>query len=100
MFEKVYVDRQPRIGDLIEATSNPLGICDQIVGYEYRIVDLYHGFVVATSDRLPRNKKININDKYYEIVEYREIPEPKEKHVKVYKFLGIPFGKRTTYIYE
>ena len=101
MKEKVYVKRTPRIGDLVEAIAKPYDIGDQIVGYIYEIVRLGHGYIVVTSERLPNFKhEITIIDGCYSVIEYKDVPEPKETHVKIYKFLGIPFGKRVTYIYE
>jgi hypothetical protein len=100
MKKKVYVSRHPRIGDTVEAICKPFA-ADHEVGYEYEIVKLRSGYIVVTGERMPfRKTEITILDGDYTIVEYRDVPIPKETHVKTYKFLGIPFMKRTTYIYE
>ncbi|PLR72242.1 hypothetical protein [Bacillus sp. UMB0728] len=99
--EKVYLNRHAEIGDTVEAVSNPFNVGDHIVGYEYTVKRLGHGYVVVTSNRLPKhNNEIVISDDHYQVIEYKVVPEPKETHIKTYKFLGIPFGKRTTYIYD
>jgi hypothetical protein len=98
---KVFLDRHPRIGDLVEATSNPFNIGDQKIGYEYIITSLGHGYICVRGDRMPAARnEILISDGNYKIIEYQDVPKPKETHVKKYKFLGIPFGTRTTYIYD
>jgi hypothetical protein len=101
LIEKVYLNRHAEVGDAVEDISNPFNYADHIVGYEYIVTKLGHGYIKVTSDRLPRHKKeILICDDHYQVIEYRTIPEPKETHIKTYKFLGIPFGKRNTYVYD
>jgi hypothetical protein len=100
MKKKVYVDRTPKVGDIVEAISKPR-TADHEIGYEYKILRLRSGYVVVTGERMTfRKTEINILDGHYRIVEYKDVPKPKETHIKVYKFLGIPFVKKTTYIYD
>lgn len=98
--KKVYVERQPKVGDWVEATEKPFNVGDWQIGHEYQVIRLFDAFIVVIGDRMPYDKdKITIADGRYRVFEYQEVPEPKETHVKHYKFLGISFGKRTTYIY-
>jgi hypothetical protein len=100
MLEKVYLNRLAEVGDTVESVSNPFNHGDHIVGYQYEVIRVGHGYIVVTSDRLPSWKRdITIGDGMYQVIEYNEVPEPKETHVKEFKFLGITFGKRTTYVY-
>jgi hypothetical protein len=99
--KKVYLNRSPKVGDMVESVSNPFEKWEHKVGYEYKITKLGNGYILATGERLPTGKEeVIISDGHYEVFEYQDIPKPKEIHVKTYKFLGIPFGKRTTYIYD
>ena len=101
MLKKVYLNRKPRVGDIVEAISNPFNHGDQIVGYEYEVLKLSHGYIVVTGDRMPAAKsELIIRDGCYQVIDYRPVQKPKEKHVKVYKFLGIPVGKRIVYVYD
>ncbi|MEI2465096.1 hypothetical protein [Niallia taxi] len=101
MKNKYYLHREVIVGDIVEATSNPFGVGDWIVGYHYSVVKLGHGYIVVTSDRLSKGKKeIVIDDGKYRVIECRLVKKPKETHVKVFKILGIPVGKKTTYIYD
>ncbi|MFJ3388845.1 hypothetical protein [Lysinibacillus sp. NPDC086135] len=104
MLKKKYFNIYAKVGDTVVTTSNPFNNGDWVTGYEYEVIELGHGYIVATSDRLPSYKKeITIGDAYYQVVKMVEVPDPpkvKEKQVKVYKFLGIPLGRRITYTYE
>lgn len=79
MLVKVYCEQLANIGDTIMATSNPFKTGNWIVGYEYEVVKLGHGYIVVTSDRLPNYKKeITISDKYYQVVKYvdeKDVPK-------------------------
>lgn len=71
MLVKVYCDQVANIGDTVMANSNPFNAGEWKVGYEYEVVELGHGYILVTSDRLPNYKKeITISDKYYQVVKY------------------------------
>lgn len=103
MKKKVYKYRNPKVGDYIEATSNPFNIGDQRIGYEYTIKELRCGYVVATGERMPHGRTdIIISDGQYVVFEYEDVPEKvlKETHLKEFKVFGITLAKRTKKIYK
>lgn len=100
-YKRIYLERQPQIGDTIVATRDSSVFNSFVKGYEYEVVTLGNGYVGAIGDRT-NGRIIAISDNAYDIYEdiYFEEPKLKETHIKVYRFLGIPFLKRKTYVYK
>lgn len=100
MAKRIYPKRQPRVGDKVVAMrSSSLGDFEK--HYEYEIIKLGHGYVTVVGERMPIFKsQVTMPDGSYIVYEEVEAKKPKEIHVKHYKFLGIPLGKRTTKIYK
>lgn len=91
MLVKVYLDEFANVGDTVVAFSNPFNRGDWKVDYEYEVVQLGHGYILVTSDRLPSYKKeITISDNYYKVVKYvseKDVP----KFSKIYNLIPLVF---------
>lgn len=98
--ERRYLDRQPEVGDKIVYIHDGL-FADYPVGSEGVVVSpkSYTGHTTLISMNRSKRDDEYIPDEWFVICEdiYRKLSH---KEVEVKRFLGIPIGKKTTYIWK